>query len=384
MNTQISSEYFPEKLRVAIVHDFLLYRGGAEKTLEAIAEMFPSAPIYTILYDREGMRDMFSKRDIHPSFLQKLPNFLRCRYRWLVPFFGVAVETFDLRDFDLVITSSGAWSKGIVTKLKTAHVAYIHSPMRYVWDYNERYWKETRRKPSLLKRLFFSYMRMWDRMAADRPDIMLANSVFTQQRIDKYYRRSSTLVYPPVDAYSELNTQSYKRDCFLTVSRLNAPKRLNLIVDAFNKLHLPLVIIGDGPERKLLESSAGKYVRIMGWQSDEVIARFLNHSRAFVFPSEDDFGIAPAEALRSGVPVIAYRGGSAEEFIQEGVNGELFDTQSVESVANAVRIFLEREETYDRRYIRADAERFSKECFQRKFSECIRNFLYNERTGVLK
>jgi len=169
-------------LKIALVHDFLLYQGGAERVLKVLSEMYPEAPIYTLLYDKEKMNRMFEGKDIRPSYLQKFPKFLKKHYQWLLLFFPVVPETFDLREYDLVISSSGAWSKGIVTKLNTIHVAYLHSPMRFVWDYNERYLK----KPSIFTRFVFNYLRIWDRMAADRPDYLIANSKYTQKRIEKY------------------------------------------------------------------------------------------------------------------------------------------------------------------------------------------------------
>ena len=173
--------------KVALVHDFLLCYGGAEKVLEVLCEMFPKAPIYTILHDKKSMRGKFSDHEIHTSFLQSLPRFLRVRPKWLLPLLPTAPETFDLREFDLVISSSGAWSKGIITRLNTKHIAYIHSPMRFIWDYNERYVQSTHGKnPGFLTRTLLSYLRLWDHQAAKRPDVLIANSLYTQKRITKY------------------------------------------------------------------------------------------------------------------------------------------------------------------------------------------------------
>ena len=223
--------------KVALVHDFLNQSGGAERVLEALAEMFPTAPIYTILYDPEKMRGKFAGRDIRTSFFQKLPKCLRKRYKFLLPLLPTAPETFDLRDFDLVISSSGAWSKGIVTRLDTVHIAYIHSPMRFVWDYNEKYLQEERKsKFGLFIRPLFSYFRLWDKLAADRPDYLIANSKYTQARIEKYYRRESRVIYPPVGV--ERGAWSVEREddtryaihdtrYFLIVSRLRAYKKID-------------------------------------------------------------------------------------------------------------------------------------------------------------
>ena len=348
---------------MALVHDFLFYPGGAERVLEVLCEMFPEAPIYTLLYDQEKMRGKFKDREIHTSFLQKFPKFIRKRYRYLLPLMPTAPETFDLREFDLVISSSGAWSKGIVTKLNTIHIAYLHSPMRFVWDYNERYLRTNNQQPTtnnFFIRLLLSYLRLWDFEAAKRPDYLIANSVYTQERVKKYYRRDSTVIYPPVakseipaspagglNPKSEINSKfkiqnSKITDYFLVVSRLSPYKKVDLVVEAFNKLELPLVVIGEGKQYKYLKKIAKDNIKILGWQSDEKIAEYYRNARAFIFPSEDDFGLTAVEAMSYGTPVIAYRGGGATETVIEGVTGEFFDAQTPEVLSDAVRRFMEK------------------------------------------
>jgi glycosyltransferase involved in cell wall biosynthesis len=374
-------------LKIAIVHDFLIQYGGAERVLEVLAEMFPEAPIYTLLYDPEKMRGKFSNREIHTSFLQKFPKFLRKRYHWLLPFFPVAPETFDLREYDLIISSSGAWSKGIVTKLNTIHIAYIHSPMRFVWDYNEKYLAEARKeKLKFLIRPFLTYLRIWDKSAADRPDYLIANSKYTQERIKKYYRRESKVIYPPVKnsslSWSDVTSdhplpkgEEDKRKYFLIVSRLSAYKKIDCVIEAFNKLELPLVIIGEGKEEKRLKTIANKNIKFPGWQLDEKLAGYYSNARAFLFPSIDDFGIAPVEAMAHGVPVLAIRKGGAIEIVEEGITGEFFNAQSPEVIADCVRRFVEKEEEYDKQAIINKAGEFSKERFINKFREHIEKIM---------
>ncbi len=260
-----------ETIKVAIVHDFLVQMGGAERVLKEISQMYPEAPIFTLLYDKEKMRGMFDGKDIRPSYLQKFPKFLKKNYRWLLPFFPVIPETFDLREYDLVISSSGAWSKGIVTKLDTVHIAYLHSPMRFVWDYNERYTKETKhRSMNFLTRIAFNYLRVWDRLAADRPDYLISNSAYTQKRVEKYYRCDSEIIYPPVSmCHSRENgnpelcqtkartwipdqVRDDSEKYYLMVSRLSAYKKVDVVVEAFNKLGLPLIVIGEGEQENHL------------------------------------------------------------------------------------------------------------------------------------
>ena len=365
--------------KIALVHDFLLYQGGAERVLKVLSEMYPEAPIYTLLYDKEmfsaqgGPASGWEGKDIRPSYLQKFPKFFRKHYQWLLPFFPVIPETFDLREYDLVISSSGAWSKGIVTKLNTIHIAYLHSPMRFVWDYNERYLK----KPSIFTRFFFNYLRIWDRMAADRPDFLIANSKYTQKRIEKYYRRESAVIYPPVVKSNQQTTNYEPRtnNYFLVVSRLSAYKKVDLVVEAFNKLGLPLVIIGQGSQEKYLRKIAEANIKILGWQNEEIVQKYYQNALGFIFPCEDDFGIAPAEAMLHGVPVIAYRKGGACETVQEGITGEFFDAQIPEVLADGVRRFMLNKDKYDKNVIIKRAEEFSRERFKRELQEYINKIL---------
>jgi glycosyltransferase involved in cell wall biosynthesis len=349
--------------------------------------MYPEAPIYTLLYDEEKMGKMFEGREIKSSYLQKFPKFLKKRHRWLLPFYPVVPETFDLREYDLVISSSGAWAKGIVTKLNTIHVAYIHSPMRFVWDYNERYLREKGKKPGLIGRFILSYLRLWDRLAADRPDYLIANSRYTQERIAKYYRRESKVIYPPVDINDKeqgtndkenVKYQTQDAEYFLIVSRLSTYKKVDVAVEAFNKLGFPLVVIGEGEQKKHLEKIAKSNIKILGWQEDEALDEYYKNALAFIFPAEDDFGITPIEAMLRGVPVIAFRKGGALETVEEGITGEFFDVQTPEILADGVRRFMENKEKYDKNIIKARTEEFSEERFKREFEEYIKKIMTND------
>ena len=381
-----------QELKVALVHDFLVQYGGAEKVLESLCEMFPKAPIYTLLYDKEKMSAQGGpalggrNREIHASFLQKFPKFLRNRRRFLLPFMPAAPETFDLREYDLVISSSGAWSKGIITKLNTIHIAYIHSPMRFVWDYNERYVNEIgKKKIRFFVRAILNYIRVWDRQAADRPDYLIANSEYTRERIKKYYRRNSRVIYPPVKKiqipnpkFQILNKfQIPNSKFFLVVSRLSAYKKVRLAVEAFNKLGLPLIVVGEGEQEKKLKKIAKENVKILGWQSDEKLAEYYASARAFIFPCEDDFGLTMVEAMSYGVPVIAFQKGGAKEIIQEGINGEFFSAQTPEVLADGVRRFMKNENKYNKEIIKKSAEKFSEERFKDSFMEIVKSVISN-------
>jgi len=377
-------------LKVALIHDFLTQCGGAERVLEVLTEIFPEAPIYTLLYDKEKMRGKFQDKDIRTSFLQNFPKFLRKRPKYLLPILPTAPETFDLREFDLVITSSGAWSKGIVTRLNVIHISYIHSPMRFVWDSNEEYLRQQKKPRSVnfFARLISNYIRVWDKVAADRPDHLIANSKYTQQRIKKYYGRESVVIYPPVDVergthnverknleVAEVDTRYAIRDTryFLVVSRLSPYKKIDAVVEAFNKLELPLVVIGEGQQEKHLRSIAKKNIKIMGWQSEEKIRQCYSGARAFIFAGADDFGIAPVEAMAYGVPVLALRKGGTLETVIEGKTGEFFDASIPEVIVDGVRRLMENEKNYDKKFIKARAGEFSKERFKTEFIEFIRN-----------
>ncbi|HRY82328.1 MAG TPA: glycosyltransferase [Candidatus Moranbacteria bacterium] len=369
-----------DDIKIALVHDFLNQYGGAEKVLEVLAEMFPEAPIYTLLYDREKMREKFKGKEIRTSFLQRLPRFLRKRYKYFLPFLPTAPESFDLRDFDLVISSSGAWSKGIVTRLDTIHIAYIHSPMRFVWDYNEKYLRDERKeKFGFLIRPVLSYFRLWDKLASDRPDYLIANSKYTQSRIKKYYRRESEVIYPPVNQESGIMNHESGNDkkYFLIVSRLSAYKKIDKAIEAFNKLELPLVIVGTGKEEKRLKKIAGKTIEFLGYQKEEDLPEIYKNARAFIFPGVDDFGIAPVEAMMHGIPVIAIKDGGAVEIVEENRTGEFFESAMPEVIADAVRRFCENEKKYEREYIIKSVERFGKERFIREFEDYIKKVMYN-------
>jgi glycosyltransferase involved in cell wall biosynthesis len=388
------------KLKIALVHDFLVQYGGAERFLEVLAEMFPDSPIYTLLYDKEKMGDRFEGREIRTSYLQKFPRFLRKRYQWLLPFLMVAPETFDLRDFDLVISSSGAWAKGIITRLNTTHIAYLHSPMRFVWEITHNAKRITRNGlGNFFVRFLLNYVRMWDKLAAERPDYLISNSKYTQERVKKYYRRESAVIYPP--AFSEAennfqfpipNFQSNSNDqisndkkntgYFLIVSRLSPYKKVDLAVEAFNKLGLPLVIIGEGKQRKYLEKIARDNIKILGWVSDDKLGSYYAEARAFIFPADDDFGLTIVEAMGHGVPAIAYKKGGALEIIEEGKTGEFFEAQTPEVLADGVRRFMENEGKYSRENIINRAREFSKDKFKIELEEFINKIIQEKNLQV--
>jgi glycosyltransferase involved in cell wall biosynthesis len=375
-----------QDLKIALIHDFLDQYGGAERVLEVMSEMFPEAPIYTLLYDKEKMSarggSAFGGHDrkIYTSFLQRFPKFIRKRKKWLLPLLPIAPETFDLRDFDMVISSSGAWSKGIITRLRTIHIAYLHSPMRFVWDEKNDYLKQQKKffLVNFFTRILLNYIRIWDKLAADRPDYIISNSIYTKKRIKKYYGRESEVIYPPVgdetwNMESEANKdeKNSRGEYFLIVSRLSSYKKIDAAIDAFNKMDLPLWIVGEGTEKKYLQSIASKNIKFLGWQSDKKLSGIYSKARAFIFPGIDDFGIAPVEAMSFGVPILSLRKGGILEINTEGVTGEYFNDPTPEVIADAVRRFMEKENGYKKEVIIAKAKEFSSEIFKKNFGKFV-------------
>ncbi len=364
--------------KVALVHDFLVSYGGAERVLQALSGLYPDAPIYTLLQDEAIVKRFFPGCEIRSSFLQSFPEWLRRRYRVLLPLYPIAVETLDLREFDVVISSSGAWSKGIITRLHTKHIAYVHSPMRYAWEGREAYLDESLPWfiPRLLVRLWLSYMRLWDREAADRPDILIANSEYTRDRIEKYYRRTSSVVYPPALLLAETNTDTplpqSDRKHFLVVSRLTRSKKIEPVIEAFNKLGFPLVVVGSGREEVVLRRIASQNITFVGKIHDVRLQQYYREARALIFPSEEDFGMAAVEALSLGTPVIAYEYGGIREILRVGETGEVFQSQTPEVIAEVVRRFLEKElVAYTPTVLQQSVHGFSQAAFQTSIRKAV-------------
>lgn len=356
-------------MKVAIIHDWLTNMGGAERVILALHEIFPEAPVFTMVHNPAKLPPEFANIDIRTSFIQKLP-WAKTGYQRYLPLMPVAAEQFDLSEYDVVISSSHACAKGVITRPETLHICYCYTPMRYAWFLYHEYMRLEQVSP--LKRLLIpplmSYLRMWDRLAADRVDDFIAISTGVSHRIKKYYRRDSSLIFPPVDTgyYTPAETVD---DYFLVVSRLVAYKRVDLAVEAFNRLGLPLVIIGDGPELDKLRRMAKPNIRVMGRLSDEETRIYYARCKAFIFPGEEDFGITPVEAQAAGRPVIAYGAGGTLDTVKKGVTGEFFYPQTAEALAAAVAAF--EPGRYDPQVIRKHAEGFDTRKFQSAFHEYV-------------
>lgn len=355
-------------MRVALVHDYLNQMGGGEKTLLALTKIYPNAPIYTSIYEPSRVDHDFRSLDIRTSFMQRLP-FVKRHHQPFLPLYPFAVESFDLRGYDLVVSDSSAFAKGIVTRPETLHICYCHTPMRWAWNFEDYIERE---RIGGLGRMalapFITWLRLWDYASAARVDAFIANSPVVAARIAKYYRRESVIIPPPVDV-TRFAVSTRRDDYFLIVSRLAPYKRIDLAVRAFTKLGLPLRVVGSGRDEKNLRKLAGPTVRFMGRLSDEQVREQMAGCRAFIFPGEEDFGITPVEAQACGKPVIAYGAGGALSTVVEGVTGLFFREQTADALAAVVAGF--RDELFNPLTIRRHAEQFDTARFAERLTRFI-------------
>jgi len=355
-------------MKIALLHDYLNQAGGAERVLLALAHLFPQAPIYTLIHDKKRLRG-FENKDIRTSFLQKLP-FSASKTRWYLPLMPSAVEQLDLSDYDLVISSTSALIKGVITHPQTIHVCYCHTPTRYLWSDTHKYPREIN-EGKLVKNflpILLSWLRQWDQIAAQRVNHFIANSNFVAQRIKNYYNRESTVIYPPVDTenfYISPELGNY----YLIISRLKPYKRVDLAIRAFNKLNIPLKIIGTGEDEKRLKKMAKHNIEFLGAVSEIEKRKYLSQCLAFINPQEEDFGITVVEAMASGRPVIAYGAGGALETILENQTGKFFPEQTWESLVDTVIKFKPQE--FKPQAIKDHAEKFNTQNFYQKMSDFI-------------
>ncbi len=369
-------------LRIAIVHEWLITFAGSERVLEQMLEVFPQADLFTVIdFLPETDRSFLKNRSIRTSFVQRLP-FARKKHQLLLPCMPLAVEQFDLSDYDLVISSSHAVAKGVITGPDQLHVCMCYSPIRYAWDMQHQYLRESgleRGLKSWLARYTLHRMRQWDYRTAQNVDHFIAISDFIRRRIWKAYRREATVIYPPVDT-DRFQLHEEKEDFYLTVSRLAPYKRVDLIVEAFTRMpDRRLVVIGDGPELARITALAGKNIEILGFQPLEVVRCHLERAKAFVFAALEDFGIAPLEAQACGTPVIAYgRGGALEticDWNSEQPTGLFFPRQEASALVAAVNRFEQLQKRFSAENCRRNALRFSIDTFRSRFSALIQKYV---------
>jgi glycosyltransferase involved in cell wall biosynthesis len=356
-------------MNVALVHDWLNQKGGAEQVLESLASLYPAAPIYTSVYWPQAMPASYGEWDIRTSFMNRLPLVKR-HHQPFLPLYPIAFESFDFSGYDLVLSNKSGFCHGVLTGPETLHICYCLTTTRYLWSFEHYAQREGigRLGRALLQPLL-SYLRLWDRLAADRVDHFIAISRAVQGRIARLYRRESTIIHPPVDTEQFCISSGRIEDYYLIVSRLIPYKRVDLAVQALNQLDRPLIVVGDGRDRENLERLAGPTVTFAGHLSDEAVSDLLARCRGFIFPGLDDFGIAPVEAMASGRPVIAFAGGGALDTVVEGKTGLFFHEPTPEALAATIRQFETLD--FDSSTIRRHAERFSQAVFREKLTTFV-------------
>jgi glycosyltransferase involved in cell wall biosynthesis len=373
VQTEIQNIAPPELLptmprrKIALVHDYLIQDGGAERVLGALQDMFPRAPTFVLLHD--ARHQQAQGKNIRSSFINYLP-FSQQLYQWYMPLMPMAAEQLDFTGFDLVISSSSSFIKGIIVPPEAKHVCYCHTPTRFLWQERLSYvndLKHPRFMRMLLPPLFHS-LRQWDRLAAERPTHLLTNSQTSQERIRRYYGREAEVIYPPVDV-ERIPLSTAPGEYWLAGGRLVGYKRFDLIVQAFAKLRLPLKIFGAGPEYSKLKSLAAPETEFTGYISDAEKIALYGKAIGFLHPQMEDFGITAVEAMAAGKPVLTYGRGGGAETIVPGETGEFLEAQSWENIADAVMRFNPAE--YDPNAIRRRAEQFSKARFQERLTDFL-------------
>ncbi|HRN27944.1 MAG TPA: glycosyltransferase, partial [Ignavibacteriaceae bacterium] len=367
-------------LKTAIVHEWLVNYAGSEKCVESFTNICPDATVYSLVdFLNEEQREIILKgKFAQTSFIQKLPS-ANTRHRYYLPLFPKAIESFDLSDYDIIISSSHAVAKGVKTNKKQLHISYCYSPMRYAWDNADEYLKGF--KGSVAK-LFIKYLRRWDLKSSKNPDYIVAISEHIRKKIKRIYNRDADVIYPPVDT-DKFQLETNKSEYYLAASRLVPYKKIDLIIDAFAKmLDKKLVVIGSGPEKEKIIAKATPNIDVIGYQDFESLKSYMQKAKAFVFAAEEDFGIVVVEAMACGTPVIAFGIGGAAETVVDGVTGILFPEQTVDSIVEAVKRFDVISHSMNYKEIRLHSERFSRQTFERNIkdyvNEKLKNFQYNK------
>ncbi|MFE4105240.1 glycosyltransferase family 4 protein [Almyronema epifaneia] len=360
-------------MKVAIAHEWFVSHAGSEKVVEQILQIYPQAELYSLVdFLPAELRYFIQHKPVNTSFIQKLPLAAK-KFRQYLPLMPLAIEQFDLSAYDLVISSNHAVAKGVLTRPDQLHISYVHTPIRYAWDLQHQYLQQAGLNKGLkspLTRLILHYLRLWDVASANRVDCFVANSRYIARRIWRTYRRPAKVIYPPVNVH-RFRPDLPREDFYLSVSRFVPYKRVDLTVQTFAQLGLPLVVIGDGPQRQQVEAIARPPIQLLGAQPDSVVTDYMQRCRAFIFPAEEDFGITPVEAQAAGAPVIAYGRGGATETVIPDKTGLLFAQQTTASLAEAVKTFEQMRSRFSPPQIRQNAERFSIERFQQDFQAFV-------------
>ena len=353
-----------QNLKIALVVEELTQLGGAERLLDYYLEMFPRAPVFTLVWDKDKTLHRYDKFNIRTSFIQKLPFGIK-RYKWYLPLMPKAVESFKLDDYDIVLSITSALVKGVKIPPKTLHICYCNTPTRWLWTDTENYLK-TAAIPFFIKPLMpvlISKLQKWDLKVSARPHYFIANSENVKKRIKKYYNRESDSIFVPVDCRN-FSTSLQKGQYYLVVSRIEPYKKVEMVIEAFKRLNLPLKIVGSGTRFELLKKSVSKNIKLIGRVNDKELAEIYENSIATIFPQEEDAGIVPLESMAAGRPVIAYAKGGALETIIEGKTGLFFSKQTDKDLSEAIKRFQKMK--FNPMVIRRQAEKFDKELFNEK------------------
>ena len=357
-------------MKIALVHDYLSQDGGAERVLKAFAEIWPQAPIFVLFHDKKKIV-YFDKENIQQSFLNYLP-FNKRLFQWYLPLMPLATEKHNLNNFDVVLSSTSSFAKGVLTRPETLHISYCHTPPRFLWTDTHEYLDHI--KLRIIVKTFFPRLihklRMWDKMSVDRVDHFIANSFTVQKRISKYYRRDSEVIHPPVDT-EKFKTAKMIDRYFLTGGRLVGYKRLDIVIKAFNRLRWPLKIFGIGPELKKLKKMAKSNIEFLEKIDENTKIDLLSKAQAFIHPQLEDFGITPLESMACGRPVIAYGAGGATETVIDNKTGIFFNKQTVEHLIRALINFNAYK--WDSQYIQDQAKNFDHYKFKHTIRNCVEN-----------
>lgn len=361
--------------QIAFVHEWLVTKGGSEAVLEAMLEIWPDAPVYTLVYDQHGpCKQIVENHQVKTSFIQKLPWSKR-NHRVYLPLMPLAIEQFDLRDYDIIVSCSHAVAHGIIPHVNQLHINNICIPVRYAWHLYHQYLDEsglTHGVRGAIAKLILHYLRIWDVISTNRVDYYVAISTWVAQNVWRTYRRHADVIYPPVDIKKFQLNEGVKDDFFLTMSRMVPYKKIDMIVNAFSKMpNKKLFVIGDGPDADRIMKNAGRNVQFLGFQPQDALIDYMQRAKAFIFASEEDFGIVPVEAQACGTPVIAYGKGGALETVIDGKTGLFFEEQTAKSLIEAVNRFENGGHHFSTDDMRHNAKRFSKERFKREFKQFV-------------
>ncbi len=354
-------------MKKALIHDWFSTYAGAEKCVESFTDIWDDFEIYSLIdFLSDADRNKILKgKHAHTSFIQKLP-FAKDKYRNYLPLFPLAIEQFDLSGYDVVLSSSHAVAKGVLTHSNQLHIAYVHTPIRYAWDLYHQYLRESgldRGLKGALAKYFLHKIRLWDASTANRVDHYVANSRYIARRIKKIYGKPSDVIYPPVDV-DKFTLREAKEEFYLTASRMVPYKKIDLIVEAFSQTDKKLLVIGDGPDMAKIKSKAGKNVELLGFANDETMADLMGRAKAFVFAAEEDFGITPVEAQACGTPVICFGRGGARETVRDGESGLYFMEQNAKELLAAVAKFEQNYDKFEPTKIRENSLKFSRARFE--------------------